>query len=529
MKAIKSIPASLFILIVISLIIRCIGAYTLGLGNDEVYYITYALNPGLSHFDHPPMVGFLIQLTTLNLSVLSEFTMRLGAVITGTGSVILIYLIGSKLKNKRTGLIAAYISTASIYLTVICGTFMTPDPALLFFILLSFYFFMKYIPGNPADAKQLDIWLSFLFFGLAIYSKYQACYLGFGILLYIIIFNRKWLAKGIMYIGALIPIFFIGLIVYWNYKNNFAGTSFQSSRIISITDVDLVDFFREIGGEIAYFNPVNIVLIVMALFSFRKLKYIDSKYFKLILCCSLPLLFTVWFMAVSSATLPHWVGISYVLLFILAAAYLDKKLKNLKFPTYYAYIVLCIAIIAITIAKFGIFIPGGYVPETKDSVYTKAIDNPPEPVKWEQKLGKRDFTLDMEKWTDVNTVYKNYIINHPEFKNYPLVGCQWFTAAHIDYYVAMPNDIKLLMYGRMSSIHEYYWLNKKRGGLKVGDNALYISTSHHFIAPQERFNPYFESYTLLHRAPVFRRGKIVMFVFIYELKSFKGDQDSLLH
>ena len=528
MKAVKSVPLSLFILIAVSLVIRSIAAYILGLGNDEVYYITYALNPGISHFDHPPMVGFLIQLTTGNLAVLNEFTMRLGALLTGTGSTVLIYLIGRKMRNERTGLIAAYISTASIYLLVICGTFMTPDPALLFFVLLSFYFFMKYIPNDPADAKQLDIWLSFLFFGLAIYSKYQACFLGLGILLYIIIFNRKWFAKGIMYIATLIPLFFIGLIIYWNYKNSFAGTSFQGSRIISITDVNLTDFFREIGGEIAYYNPVNIVLIVMSLLSFRKLKYIESKYFKLIILCSFPLMVTVWFMAVSSSTLPHWVGISYVLLFILAAAFLDMKLKNLKFPTYYAYIVLAFACIVVAVAKTGFLIPGGYVPESSDCVYAKAIDNPPPPTeKWIRKLGKRDFTLDMETWTDVNAIYKNFIKTHQEYKNFPLVGGQWFTAAHIDFYVAMPNKVKLLMYGKMSKIHEYYWVNKRRGNLKTGDNALYITTTHHYVGPEERFNPYFESYTLLYRAPVFRRGKIVQFVFIYELKGFKGEENIL--
>jgi len=36
------------------------------LGNDEVYYYTYALQPDWNHFDHPPMVGLLIRLTTIN-------------------------------------------------------------------------------------------------------------------------------------------------------------------------------------------------------------------------------------------------------------------------------------------------------------------------------------------------------------------------------------------------------------------------------------------------------------------------------
>ena len=526
MKNIKSISSSLLLLIFVSLVLRCLAAYTLGLGNDEVYYLTYALHPAISHFDHPPMVGFSIQLTTLNLRWLTEFAMRLGPIILGTGSTIMIYLIGKHIAGKRAGLITAYICTASVYFTVIGCTFITPDPFLLFFFLMSFYFFMKYIPGNPEDARQSDIWLSFIFFGLSIYSKYQACFLGLGILLYILFFNRKWFGKIIMYIGALIPIFFIGLIIYWNYNNNFAGTSFQSSRVISLADIDLVDFFREIGGEIAYYNPVNIVLIFMALFAFRKNKYIDKKYFRLILTCSLPLIVTVWVIAVSSATLPHWVGISYVLLFVAAAAYLDKRISTLKFPTYYAYIMLTVALIAIIIANFGL-VPGSISPDSVPKTYSESVSNPPAPVKWVQKLGKHDFTLDMECWNNVNDIYKKFITENPEYKSYPLVGTQWFTAAHIDFYVAIPNKVKLLMYGQMKKIHEYYWVNQIRGGLHKGDNALYISTSHHFIAPEERFNPYFTSYNLLYRAPIFRLGRIVEFVFIYKLNNFKGEGNIL--
>ena len=52
----------------INLIIKSIPASMIELGNDEVYYWTYALFPDWSHFDHPPMVGITIQLFTLNLT-----------------------------------------------------------------------------------------------------------------------------------------------------------------------------------------------------------------------------------------------------------------------------------------------------------------------------------------------------------------------------------------------------------------------------------------------------------------------------
>ena len=77
----KQIRNALWILLVTSLLIRAMIAAFLELGNDEVYYRTYALFPDWSHFDHPPMVGWLIQLFTLNLFFDSEFFLRLASLV----------------------------------------------------------------------------------------------------------------------------------------------------------------------------------------------------------------------------------------------------------------------------------------------------------------------------------------------------------------------------------------------------------------------------------------------------------------
>jgi hypothetical protein len=53
-------------LIGISIVVKLVLSYFLELGNDEVYYYTYALQPDWNHFDHPPMVGWLIRIFTFN-------------------------------------------------------------------------------------------------------------------------------------------------------------------------------------------------------------------------------------------------------------------------------------------------------------------------------------------------------------------------------------------------------------------------------------------------------------------------------
>lgn len=98
-----------------------------GLGNDEAYYYVYALYPALSHFDHPPMVGWVIQLFSLNLHFNSEFFIRLAAVVAGTINTWLIYRIGTHLRDELTGWYAALLYTASVYGFVLVGVFILPD------------------------------------------------------------------------------------------------------------------------------------------------------------------------------------------------------------------------------------------------------------------------------------------------------------------------------------------------------------------------------------------------------------------
>jgi hypothetical protein len=68
-------------LILIVSIVKLVTASLIELGNDEVYYWTYAIQPDWNHFDHPPMVGWMIRLTSLNLYWATEVSLRLGSVL----------------------------------------------------------------------------------------------------------------------------------------------------------------------------------------------------------------------------------------------------------------------------------------------------------------------------------------------------------------------------------------------------------------------------------------------------------------
>ena len=68
-------------LLIISVLVRGFLAAFIEFGNDEVYYWTYAMYPDWSHFDHPGMVGWVMQIFSLNLLFTSEFALRLSSII----------------------------------------------------------------------------------------------------------------------------------------------------------------------------------------------------------------------------------------------------------------------------------------------------------------------------------------------------------------------------------------------------------------------------------------------------------------
>ena len=84
--------STIFLLLAVNFLVRLLITLLTNLGIDEVYYVQYALNPSISYFDHPPLVGWIIRLFTFNLNfVYNDFFVRLGPLIIGTLNLYVIY------------------------------------------------------------------------------------------------------------------------------------------------------------------------------------------------------------------------------------------------------------------------------------------------------------------------------------------------------------------------------------------------------------------------------------------------------
>ena len=511
----NKIYRTLTFLIGTSFIVRAFLAGIMELGNDEVYYWTYALYPDFSHCDHPPMVGYIIQLFSLNLLFDHEFFLRLGSLVFGALNTWIIYLIGKQIKNPLTGLYAAFLYTSSVYGFIITGVFILPDTPQLFFWLLSFLFILKSLLSDELNisAQKNMIWIG-MFTGLAMISKYTSVFIWVGIIGYILLYDRRWLKVKALYFALLLSLIIFSPIIWWNIQHDFISFSFQSERVaINALTVRFDYFLMEILGEILYNNPVNYILIVIAVIAVIKGREILTiKYIRFILLLSLPLISAFIIFSFFRRTLPHWTAPAYTMLILLAAARLsnlsETKSKKQSIPASIKgalYLLAGVILIGFLQIKFGII-----------QFYDSEKADPTE-------LGAKDVSLDIYGWRQIGDEFSNILkkdladnkINPDPF----ITTYRWFPAANLDYYAAYPNNIQVLAAGPIQDIHKYFWINELRGGFRLGRDAYYITTSRDFLDPKHAFDRYFENIEPADTIRIKRGGRHVMNAFVYRLRN----------
>ncbi|NOY51105.1 MAG: glycosyltransferase family 39 protein [Chlorobi bacterium] len=505
----------LYRLAFVSLLVRIVIAATIELGNDEVYYRLYALYPDWSHFDHPLMVGLAMQLFSLNLSLHSELFLRMSSIILGTINIFIVFDIGKNLKSKRVGFFSALLYTSSVYAFVITGIFILPDTPQQFFWLLSFGLMMQTLPACPNIKNNSFKMLKLgLLIGLAMISKYTSVFLWLAAGLYIVFFNREWLRKKSFYLSVLISFIICLPILIWNIQNDFISFTFHGERVDFVGyQINTNYFFTELLGEVLYNNPINYVLILMALSAvFTKKIQINKQHKQIILLSSLPLIILFLGFSLFRSTLPHWTAPGFTILIFLAALWLDtvfaEKSDDYLIPW---PLKISVGLLVITLLLGYLQINQGIINIDKTTEYNR--------------LGENDPSLDMFGYEQIADsfaeIYKRDTATGLMPKDVFMAGKNWFPLANLDYYVASPLGMKSYGFGDLGKIHKYAWINKINGDLRLGMDAYFITDSREYREPFTFFKEYFDKIEAADTIQVYRGGKIAKRAFVFRLMGLR--------
>ncbi|GAC1396624.1 MAG: hypothetical protein NVSMB63_17080 [Sediminibacterium sp.] len=500
-------------LIIISAGVKLMAASMVELGNDEVYYWTYALQPDWNHFDHPPIVGWMIRLTTLNLLWVSEVSLRLGSIICAAVSTWFIFKLGKLLSDGRLGWYAALIYTCSVYTGFIAGLFILPDSPQMLFWTASLYIMAHLFLKQ--EERKTGVWLLLgLMIGLAGLCKIHGLYLWAGFGLFLLINRISWLRNWRLYAGILVTLVCMLPVVLWNIRNNFITYRFHSERVTH-TSLQWDMFGREIGGEFVYQNPVIFILIAIALFLLfaGRMRFARKRIKIWLLCMSLPMILLFWGVSLFNATLPHWSGPAYIPLFFVAALFLEFHSKQ-HFPIAIAMAGTLLIVVLVTGISLVRYAPMNFGSHEK------------------QNYGEYCPTLDLSGWRNFSKSFDSLVkadkANGTMKTNAAIVIDKWFPGGHLEFYTARTTAMNLVGIGRLTDLHKFAWLNKDRPPLQLGDDAYCIVPSNLPMSPLEKYGSYFttiESPVVINQV---RGGNAVRYFYVYRLKNCKLVPDPIL-
>ncbi|MEP6711576.1 MAG: glycosyltransferase family 39 protein [Ferruginibacter sp.] len=493
------------LLIIFFSVARCITGYSVELGNDESYYWLYSQHLQWNYFDHPPMVALMARFFTANLLLQDHLIfLRLGSIVGCALSTWFIFKCVAVIKDERAGWFAACLYSASYYAGITAGLFLMPDSPQMVFWTFSLWMIARI-------EKDENNWLNWVLFGIAsglcIFSKVHGIFIWIGLGSFILSKKRAWLVNPKLYLALVLALMITSPILIWNIKNDFITYRFHSERIaIRGFHSNWYSLFKAIISQFIINNPVNVLLIITALFTGLNRK-IKSSALDMYNFTALPLIFILLFMSFFRQTLPHWSGPAFVSLIPLAAVWLAGLKTTTVFPSavkwslgfYITFLIGCTAVIN--------YYPGNLGNKTS------------------KDLGQGDITLDMYGWEkagkEFETIYKNDLNAGIMPAGTPIVCNNWW-GAHEEYYFCRPLAIKMIGLGPVNEIHQYAWLNKNRSLNANLSNAYCIIHSDENYNAYEKYGKYYSTIDTAAVVKINRNKKPAHSFYILRMKGWRN-------
>lgn len=258
--------------------------------NDEAYYFLYAQHPALGYYDHPPMVGWLVYLSSLlfdgNLSV------RFTTIILQFLTLLFVWKLMPARANDDVRAQRFFVLAASMPMLNAYGFITTPDVPLLFFTSLFLFAYQQFLKKETPFGI---FWLTISMAGL-VYSKYQAALvIGLVVLsnLRLLLNYRFWVA-GVLALALLFPHF------SWQWQHDFP--SFKYHLINRSSAFEWKYLLEYLPNQMAVFNPLTLGAAFWLIYRFRIKDAFERSMYFLIFGFILFFAFT----AFRGHVEPHW-------------------------------------------------------------------------------------------------------------------------------------------------------------------------------------------------------------------------------
>jgi len=473
------------LLLLLTTLVRIWLAWTLGLGVDESHYVEYTVNPALSYYDHPPLIGYLIKIF-ITLMGRSPIAVRVPAILSGIGTAMLLFVLGRKLHSAAAGYWTAVIFNCIPIFSAV-GISAVPETIFCFFYLLAFL-----ILWRLHETGRAYLWYyAGMVMGLAMMTKYTAFFLYPAVFLFAasVPSMRIWFRKKEFYIALLVSLLMFLPVIIWNYENYWASFTFQMARGLGEKAFFRPQMFlRNFGAQAGVLSPLIFFFLIYALIYTIFTSIRGNEISVLFLSFSLPIILTFGYSGLANKVLPYWPAAGYLVLLpvlgkLVSGFMGDMRRKALRYLFVFSLALSCLLTIAVlSQAVFKIF---------------------PVPA-------KDDVTNDLLGWKELAGRIKE-IRNAEKDADFFVFTNTFFIASQLAFY--LKPEIQVYSLSRRVDPYDFWQYPENLPVKLAGRNGIFFCDDHFKTSPGKLY--VFKNIGEKEMVPVYYRGKYAKSFHIY--------------
>ncbi|MGC2854609.1 ArnT family glycosyltransferase [Novispirillum sp. DQ9] len=288
---------------------------------DEAQYWGWAQAPAFGYFSKPPMVAWVIWLTTA-IGGDGEPWVRLGSTLAHGGTALALFLVGRALFDARVGMWTA-LAYATLPAVSLSALLISTDPFLLLFWALALHAYVTALRGNGLGWwTLLGLWI-----GLGLLSKYAMVFFIVGMVLHLAwsAADRPWLRRAGPWLAVA-----LGIVVYlpnlwWNRTHGFASYRHTGENANLKSELfnpgELAEF---LGAQFGVFGPLLFAALLVLIVA-RFVPAMRDGRLRLLMSFTLPVLGLITAQAFLSRANANWAATAYVAATPLVVGWLWEK------------------------------------------------------------------------------------------------------------------------------------------------------------------------------------------------------------
>lgn len=464
---------------------------------DEAYYWGWSRHLQGGYLDHPPMVAFLIALTT-RIGGNNEIMIRLAAVLPLLGLFIIAYALGRDIFQSEKSGFYSVVWLNVILLFSLGSVVITPDSPLVFFCALTLYFLYHAIFGD----KPVFWYCAGSSLGCALLSKYVGILLVPCTWLFLLFSHnhRHYLKHKEPYLALAVALAVFSPVIFWNLENDWISFQFQLQHGFNGKPVNpLLSSLEYLGTQILVVNPFVFAAIAVAMvycYKFWVMEKNDRLLF--LLASSVPVFLFFLLVSYKSKVEGNWPAIAY---FPATLAMTGLYFTRGGFEK-------TSAVKSLNLVKRGAVFAGGALVILLHLQF--AYDFMPRAIKTDR------FSRVARGWELLGQHVAHFVHDPAMNPN----GVFVFAERH-----ALVSEIAFYLPGqpqtyRIEGMKRYSWLGDLSG--LIGRDGIYVLDATQDDEDISRLEPYFDSVEELQPLPIELRGRIFRTFHMFRCKNYRG-------